>query len=194
MVLEEGIEPEKLLVREQYYLDTFKPYLRGVGYNIGSKAEGGDNITHNPNREAFIEKMSIVSSGENNPMFGKHHSEDTIEKQKKMAAGRFTLEWFKKHYPLDGDERYKQRCECLSRRKIQHVYDNGQRGMVKGPPSELSRQKQSETKSRMRQIKENLIVDISSGTFSMKQLCEKHSIGMNVVKYYKYKTHPSSLK
>src|ERR1041384_8799369 len=35
IVLLENVEPiqEKLFEREQYYLDTFKPYIRGLGYN-----------------------------------------------------------------------------------------------------------------------------------------------------------------
>ena len=52
----EDVEPDqtKLFEREQYYLDTLKPYVRGMGYNISPKADGGDNITHHPNRDAFI--------------------------------------------------------------------------------------------------------------------------------------------
>src|SRR5271157_4148479 len=81
----------KLFEREQHYLDTLKPFERKIGYNISPTAEGGDNITYNPNRKAFIEKMKIINHGENNGMYGKTHSIDAIKKQKDKAKGRYTL-------------------------------------------------------------------------------------------------------
>lgn len=119
IVLEETSE-DNLLVREQFYLDTFKPHLRTIGYNIGTKAYGGDNITHNPNRDAFIEKMVEICSGEGNPMFGKKHSEIAIQRQKTKAKGRFTLQWFIDKYGLsEGEIKYKERCKFLSNRPVQ---------------------------------------------------------------------------
>ena len=108
-VLEEAAEPD-LLIREQYYLDTFKPFMRGVGYNICPTAMGGDNITHHPNRDAFIEKMSQISSGENNQMFGRNHSAEAIAQQKIKAKGRFTLDWFIQRYgQIEGQKKYDER-------------------------------------------------------------------------------------
>ena len=118
VILEETSE-DQLLIREQYYFDTFKPYLRNIGYNIGSKAYGGDNITHNPNRDAFIEKMVEVCSGEGNPMFGKKHSEEAVQKQKEKARGRFTLPWFiQKYGNNEGKKKYEERRQFLSNRPI----------------------------------------------------------------------------
>jgi group I intron endonuclease len=119
IVLEETTE-SNLLVREQFYLDTFKPYLRTIGYNIGTKAYGGDNATHNPNRELFIEKMKQICAGEGNPMFGRKHSSESIKKQKDKAKGRFTLPWFiQKYGNVEGEKKYAERCQFLANRSVQ---------------------------------------------------------------------------
>jgi len=128
-VIEEVVDSNKLYDREQFYLDTFRPYMRDIGYNICPNATGGDNITHSPNRDEFIQKMSTISSGENNPMFGKKHSEDTINKQKEKAKGRFSLEWFINKYGEDeGKKKYDDRRTMLKNRKINYSYDNKMRG------------------------------------------------------------------
>ena len=47
-----------LLIKEQSYLDTLKPYIDSVGYNILPTAGGGDTISKNPKREEIINKIS----------------------------------------------------------------------------------------------------------------------------------------
>jgi len=188
-VLEE-VEPtqEKLFEREQYYLDTFKPYIRGMGYNISPTASGGDNITYHPDRDAFIQKMSGISSGENNPMFGRTHSNDTIGEMKEKAKGRFTLEWFIDRYgKREGKKRFMSRNHMLKNRKINYSYKNINKGNRVGPMSDASKHKISKTKLRMREIKSFLIADIKSDRFTLKMLTEKYNVGINVVKYYKRK-------
>lgn len=194
-ILEEVVpDKQKLFEREQYYLDTFKPYMRGMGYNISPTAVGGDNITYHPDKNAFIQKMSSISSGENNPMFGQHHSEDAIKKQKEKAKGRFTLEWFIERYgKREGKKKYNDRRSMLENRKIKHNYSNGQKGIPKGSPSQKSRQKISDTKAKIKQIRHDLIKDIQSNKYSMSMLCQKYNIQMNVVKYYKRKLKAGNL-
>ena len=122
-ILEE-VDPDqqKLFEREQYYLDTLKSYERNIGYNICPIASGGDNITHNPNRDAFIEKMKIITLGEKNGMYGKTHTEDTIKKQQDKAIGRFTLEWFVERYgKREGKKKYNNRRLMLANRKCNTV-------------------------------------------------------------------------
>ena len=188
-VLEE-VEPDqqKLFAREQYYLDIFKPWMRGVGYNICPTAAGGDNITYNPNREAFIEKMSEISAGENNPMFGRTHSTETIVEMKEKAKGRFTLGWFVEKYgKREGKKRFVSRNCILKNRKINYSHKNVNKGNRVGPMSDASKQKISETKLRMKEITSPLIDDIKSDRYTLKMLAEKYDIKMNVVKYYKRK-------
>src|SRR6266704_98047 len=123
-VLEEVINPtkERLFEREDHYLQLLKPYERNVGYNICSKAAGGDNITHNPNRQAFIDKMKIINHGESNGMFGKKHSEEAVIKQKTKAIGRYTLDWFVQRYGnIVGKEKYEARRQMLFNRKMNYT-------------------------------------------------------------------------
>lgn len=52
-------EKDQLFDREQFYLDTLKPYEQGIGYNIGMSACGGDNISMNPKINEIKLKHSI---------------------------------------------------------------------------------------------------------------------------------------
>jgi len=195
-ILEEvGPDQQKLFEREQYYLDTLKPYVRDEGYNIGSVAEGGDNITHNPNRDAFIEKMKIINRGENNGMYGKTHTNDAIKKQKDKAKGRYTLEWFVDRYgKREGKKKYNSRREDLSNRPIEcfsHPCD--MKGKIRGSMSDETKRKITDTKNKMKTQKVFLIKDIQSYKYSSLQLCEKYGIGMTAIKYYKRKIRENEL-
>ena len=53
-------ETTDLLLREQHYLDTLKPYDINIGYNIGKQSSGGDNLTNHPHRTEIIEKMTVA--------------------------------------------------------------------------------------------------------------------------------------
>lgn len=75
IVLEET-DPDKTYEREQHYLDILKPYDNSIGYNMIHNAVGGGLC------------------GELNPMFGKHHSEETIDKIRQAKIGvKHTDEW-----------------------------------------------------------------------------------------------------
>ena len=189
-VILEEIEPDqqKLFEREQYYLDTLKSYDRNVGYNICPIASGGDNITHNPNRDAFIEKMKIINHGESNGMYGKNHTDDTIEKQKDKAKGRYTLEWFVDKYgKREGKKQYGKRRVMLKNRKINYSYPNPRKGKTFSPMSDETKQKLSDSKHKMRTQRKFLVQDIKSEKYTSWQLCEKYSIGLTAIKYYKHK-------
>jgi len=188
-ILEETTSEQNILFeREQHYLDTLKPYVREIGYNIGSTAEGGDNITHHPDRNAFIEKMKIVNRGENNGMYGKTHSNEAIEKQKDKAKGRYTLEWFVERYgKREGKKQFEERNKMLSSRNLNCSYPNPRKGMKFSPMSEDTKKKLSDTKIRMKIQRKFLLEDIKSNRYSMLQLCEKYDIGMTAIKYHKRK-------
>lgn len=52
-------------------------------------------------------------------MFGRSHSEDSKNKQKEKAKGRFSLDWFIDRYgEIDGLQRYNDRKENLSRKAL----------------------------------------------------------------------------
>lgn len=189
-LLLEEVEPDqsKLFEREQYYLDTFKPYIRGIGYNICPIASGGDTITNNPNREEFIEKMKLVTLGENNGMFGRTHSDGAIQKQKDKAKGRYTLDWFIERYgQIDGQLKYDARRLMLANRKMNYSNPNPLKGTIRGPMSDETKKKAIDVKRRMKECRPLIMEDIKSGKYSILQLCEKYNIGLTAVKYYKRK-------
>lgn len=81
---------DELLLKscEQYFLDNLEPE-----YNISTKASGGDYWSGKSKEdqpfygkhhtEKTKQKMSEVKYGENNPFYGKHHSEETKRKMSK---------------------------------------------------------------------------------------------------------------
>ena len=120
----EEIPLKSLLNREQHYLDLWESYKRGKGYNICPTANGGDNITHNPNKAAFIKKMREINTGKGNGMFGKKHTENSIRKQKEKSIGRYTLDWFiERCGKRKGKKKFEERRQMLTNRKIN--YNNG---------------------------------------------------------------------
>jgi group I intron endonuclease len=195
MILIEIVEPKKelLLEREQYYLDLFKPYYRSIGYNICPKAVGGDNITHNPNREIFLEKMSEICSGEGNPMFGRKHADKSIKLQKEKAKGRYTIEWFKNKYGNEnGEIEFHKRNQKLKDRKINYSYDNKLKGKKRGPMSQEIKDKISNGKAKLKIIRNDLHRDILSNNFTLIQLENKYGISKPTIlkekKLIKYDT------
>lgn len=184
----ENIDADELIEREQFYLDTFLPYKRNIGYNIGNTAYGGDNFTHNPNKEEIRKKLSKINSGDKNPMYGKKHSVESVNKQKEKSVGRYSLKWFKNRY---GEENalimYNQRNEFLKNREINHVYDNGLKGIKKGPMTQEMCNKIRDIKKQFKLNKPQFILDLKSGQFTNKQMSEKYNVSEVTVKYYKRK-------
>ena len=116
-VLEEVNTHEQSVLRELDYIIHYDSLING--YNLTYNTQiGGDNWEGRRDTEEynqFVKKMSSISYGENNSMFGKNHSEQTIKLLKEKAKGRYTLDWFKERYgDIEGIEKYNQRC--LNRR------------------------------------------------------------------------------
>lgn len=176
-IIEEVNPDEKLLLeREQHYLDLLKPYERNIGYNICDTAEGGDNITHNPNKSDFIEKMKIINKGEGNGMYGKNHNDNTIKIMKEKSVGRYTLEWFIERYgQMGGEKKFQDRNTMLKSRKINYSYDNKMTGKKRGPMSEEVKKRISERKRHLNIIRPDLHKDILSNHFTIPQLELKYS-------------------
>ena len=182
----EECSPEKCFEREQYYLDTLQPY-KSVGYNIGKHAGGGDNFTHNPNKEAMREKNRLMSLGENNAMFGKNHTEESIEKLKSKAKGRFSIEWFVERNGEElGTQKYQERRQILANRKINYSHANRNKG--KKVVVESTRGNSvSRGRNALKGRKEEFLVDISNQEISSKQIADKYEISVAAVKYHRKK-------
>jgi group I intron endonuclease len=182
----ENTTEEDLLIRELFYLDMFKPYLRDIGYNIVNIAGGGDSFTHHPNKELLREKYSNMWSGEGNPFYGHKHSNQSIELQKQKAAGRYTLEWFKNKYGEDeGLIKYQERNEQLKNRKMNYSYDNGLAGTKRGKMSDENKKRISENKARLKLLKPQIFDDIKSEQYTIQVLADKYNTSTTMIKYYK---------
>ena len=188
----EELKNEKLLLeREQHYLDTFQPYRNNIGYNIALQSSGGDNFTHNPNKEIIRQQLSEMYSGENNPMFGKKHDGDSILIQKQKAVGRFTLNWFIQKYGTDlGNKKYEERRSKLSSRKINYCYDNKKTGIKHGPMDDNKKLNISLAKNHIKKIKNELYSDILSNQYTIKELSVKYNLSGTTIKYHKKKIKP----
>lgn len=184
----ENVNDDKLLEREKFYLDMFKPYIRGIGYNISDIASGSDTFTYNPNKELIREKYQQKWSGSGNHMFGKNHTEESKKLQKEKSVGRYTLEWFRGKYgDEDGMKRYEDRNAALKSRKMNYSYDNGLTGTKRGPMSDENKKKISDNKKRIKLIRNDIMSDIKSGKYTIKVISEKYDISVTMVKYYKKK-------
>ena len=185
IILENVIECE-LFKREQFYLDMFKPYMRDIGYNITPTAGGGDNFTHNPNKEQIIKNMTVANNVGH--MHGKKHSEEAKEKQKERAVGRYTLEWFVDKYGIEtGTIKYKERNEKLANRNINYSYDHGLKGKKRGAMSDEMKRKISEQKRNFAIRKNEFIDDLKSGSFTNNALSEKYGVSLTTIKLHKRK-------
>jgi group I intron endonuclease len=90
------------------------------GYNDTYIGSGGNVFKNQPEKlQTFRKKMSHVTAGEKNGMFGKQQTEEAKQKQREKAKGRFSLQWYiDKYGPEKGEEFYKQRSESLRNRKL----------------------------------------------------------------------------
>jgi hypothetical protein len=162
--------------------------MRDIGYNICPTAAGGDNITHNPNRDIFIEKMKTICSGENNPMFGKSHSNESKQLQKDKAKGRFSLDWFNSKYGNEiGQKKYDERRWALKNRKINYSNPSTLKGKTFGPMSEENKQKIRDTRKMLKSRRGELMDDIKRDEETVLSLSHKYGMSIYSIKYYKRK-------
>jgi len=85
----EYVEPERLISREQHYLDTLKPE-----YNISPTATSTLGVRHT---EETCRKNSERQRGERSHNYGKHFSEETRRKISEELRGRQFADEHRKH-------------------------------------------------------------------------------------------------
>lgn len=113
VIIEICDDSEHLNIREKFWIRRMHACESKMYYNIGAGGDGGDNITYNPHRNDFIQKMTDINS-RNNGMCGKKHTDDAKKKQSVSAIGRYTLEWFIERYGDSGRDMYEARNTRLS--------------------------------------------------------------------------------
>lgn len=95
---------EYLKNMEMYWISYYDSYIKdGKGYNMTRGGEGMRGFIHS---EESLKKMSIASSGENNPMFGK----PMPEYLKKLASERMSGE----NHPFFGKPRSEETKKKIS--------------------------------------------------------------------------------
>jgi len=113
VILEYCDSEEHMCERERYWIQITNAQHSDLYYNIGEGGNGGDNITHNPNRDLFIQR--VTENRKTHPSW-----KPTTENKKNMskaAEGRYTLNWFIKKYGNDkGVILYNERNKQLSGR------------------------------------------------------------------------------
>ena len=180
MIIIETVDPKKelLLEREQHYLDTFKPYIQGIGYNICPKAEGGDNLKYHPRGKEIIQewkdKYSKLYTDEGNPMFGKKHSKNAIKLQKQKSIGRYTMDWFIQRYGKSiGKEKFQKRRMMLMNRKINYSHKKVDGLTFKGRKHKVGfHKKVLHSRQYFKNHWNDFVVLVTSKKYSQRQLSE----------------------
>jgi group I intron endonuclease len=92
------------------------------GLNTRISAEGGDvweGRYDTPEYMDFVARMKEINSGKNNGMYGKTHSDESKDKLKERAKGRFTLDWYKeRNGDVEGEKLYEERRVWLKSRNL----------------------------------------------------------------------------
>jgi group I intron endonuclease len=118
-IIEVCSSEEHLNERERYWITELKCRERIDCYNIGEGGIGGDNITYNPNKPKFLEKMKSVTGGVNNGMYGKRHKPESKDKLKEKAVDRFSRQWHIDRYGEDeGLKKYEARNVNLKTNRL----------------------------------------------------------------------------
>ena len=94
-ILEICSTKDELNNKEKYWIKHFDACNSDLFYNIAEGGDGGNTFMYLPTEEQnrIRQIQSQYSSGENNPMYGKHHSQNTKEKiriaqQKYLSSGK----------------------------------------------------------------------------------------------------------
>ena len=91
-VLFEGLTKEEACLLEQCYIVLYDTTNRNKGYN---RTTGGESFNHTDDTK---KALSDLYKGENNPFYGKHHTEET----KKMIGEKIKSERCGENHPMYG--------------------------------------------------------------------------------------------
>lgn len=125
-IIEDNIKcTEQLNKLEKYYISN---NINENCYNLAEGGNGGNTIKHfsKERLKQFKEKMSEVTTGENNPFYGKTHTDITKNKISNIKTGSSC------------SDEFKEKC---SKRMIGNVINNGRKH------NDKTKQKHSENNS-----------------------------------------------
>jgi len=84
-VLYDKLTKDEAISDEIYLIQYYKSNNNKFGYNIALGGEGSAGVKASIKKK---KKMSEDNSGEGNPMYGKHHSEEAKEKMREQKLGK----------------------------------------------------------------------------------------------------------
>jgi group I intron endonuclease len=120
-VIEEVQTIEEAITSEYKYIVHYNSIINGYNSTYETSIGGDVWINRKDTQEYidFCEKMKVINAGPNNGMFKKKHSEESKQKLKEKAKGRFSLPWFiNKYGEEEGTIKYNDRCTSLSIRNL----------------------------------------------------------------------------
>jgi group I intron endonuclease len=125
-VIDEADTLQEIIAKELEHIVTYNSVRAGYNSTLETGA-GGDNWAgrkDTPEYFEFIQKVRELRLGEGNGMFGSIHTEESKNKMKEKAKGRFTLPWYIERYgEQEGTEKYQARCQALKNRNYQKFKD-----------------------------------------------------------------------
>ena len=122
MVVEEiaKVVPDESQTIEEAFIILYDSVRSG--YNDTYIGAGGDQWKgrrHTKEFKRFVKRISETKVGYKNPMFGKKHSDEAIQKQKQKAKGRFSLDWYiDRNGKKEGTRLYEERRQWLKNRNL----------------------------------------------------------------------------
>jgi group I intron endonuclease len=125
-ILDHTSTHEELVIKELEYINKYDSLYNG--YNLTLNTEiGGDNWAGRRDTQQyaeFVDKMRELTLGSKNGMYDKVHREDTKDKMKQKAKGRYSLSWFiEKYGEIEGTAKHQERNQKLKNRDYSKMKD-----------------------------------------------------------------------
>ncbi len=165
--------------RERFWVKKF----RKEGHPLCNKNDGGGGVTEHTD-EARAE-MSRTRSGENHPMYGKHHSREANQKNSKSNSGKNNPNYgkFGKDHPSYGHKDSKETRAKKSKAKTgknNPIYGTHRTEKTKAKLSKASKGNEYSAKSypAFYNIKTNEFIPAGS---NLKKMCMKQSLNYTVM-------------
>lgn len=84
-ILFENLSEQDAINKEIELIEKYQSNNCNFGYNLASGGEGTTGVTPSENT---LEKMRLNNTGENNPMFGKHHTGEARKIMSELKKGK----------------------------------------------------------------------------------------------------------
>lgn len=94
-IIEDGVNPSKMLIKEEYYIDRLGSNHPESGYNTRKIVDS--NLGLELSKESK-ERIRVAKLGDKNPFFSKHHTEESRKKMSDARKGEKAY-WYGKKLP-----------------------------------------------------------------------------------------------